>query len=50
MGQCEKSFFEWYVANLAAIAAGGRPAGLYTHSTPEQCRYITEHAEAAVAE
>src|SRR4030042_4304564 len=40
---------EWYVANLAAIAAGARPAGIYTNSTPEQCRYITEHAEAAVA-
>jgi len=40
---------EWYVANLATIAVGARPAGIYTNSTPEQCRYITEHAEAAVA-
>jgi long-subunit acyl-CoA synthetase (AMP-forming) len=40
---------EWYVANLAAIAVGARPAGIYTNSTPEQCRYITEHAETAVA-
>jgi len=40
---------EWFVTNLATIAAGGRPAGIYTNSTPEQCRYITEHAEAAVA-
>jgi long-subunit acyl-CoA synthetase (AMP-forming) len=40
---------EWFVANLATIAAGARPAGIYTNSTPEQCRYITEHAEAAVA-
>ncbi len=40
---------EWYVANLAAIAVGARPAGIYTNSTPEQCRYIAEHAEAAVA-
>lgn len=40
---------EWYVANLAAMAAGARPAGIYTNSTPGQCRYITEHAEAAVA-
>jgi long-subunit acyl-CoA synthetase (AMP-forming) len=40
---------EWYVTNLAAIAVGARPAGIYTNSTPEQCRYITEHAEAAVA-
>ena len=40
---------EWYVANLATIAVGGRPAGIYTNTTPEQCRYITEHAEAVVA-
>lgn len=40
---------EWYLANLATIAAGARPAGIYTNSTPEQCRYITEHAEAVVA-
>jgi len=40
---------EWFVANLAAIAAGARPAGIYTNSTPDQCRYITDHAEAAVA-
>ncbi len=40
---------EWYVTNLAAMAVGARPAGIYTNSTPEQCRYITEHAEAAVA-
>jgi long-subunit acyl-CoA synthetase (AMP-forming) len=40
---------EWFVANLATIAVGARPAGIYTNSTPGQCRYITEHAEAAVA-
>ena len=40
---------EWFVANQAAIAIGARPAGIYTNSTPEQCRYIAEHAEAAVA-
>jgi long-subunit acyl-CoA synthetase (AMP-forming) len=40
---------EWFIADLAAIAAGGRPAGIYTSSTPEQVRYIAEHAEAAVA-
>jgi len=39
---------EWYVANLAAMAVGARPAGIYTNSTPEQCRYIAEHARAAV--
>jgi long-subunit acyl-CoA synthetase (AMP-forming) len=40
---------EWFVANLAAMAVGAQPAGIYTNSTPEQCRYIAEHAEAAVA-
>ena len=40
---------EWFVANLGAVAAGARPAGIYTNSTPEQCRYIAGHAEAAVA-
>jgi long-subunit acyl-CoA synthetase (AMP-forming) len=40
---------EWFVADLAAIAAGGLPAGIYTSSTPEQVHYIAEHAEAAVA-
>ncbi len=40
---------EWFVANLAAISVAARPAGIYTNSTPEQCRYIAEHAEAAVA-
>ena len=40
---------EWFVAYLAAMAVGARPAGIYTNSAPEQCRYIAEHAEAAVA-
>ena len=40
---------EWFVAHLAAITVGARPAGIYTSSTPEQCRYIAEHAHAVVA-
>jgi long-subunit acyl-CoA synthetase (AMP-forming) len=40
---------EWYVAHLAAMCAGACPAGIYTNSTPEQCRFIAEHAEASVA-
>jgi long-subunit acyl-CoA synthetase (AMP-forming) len=39
---------EWFVADLAAIAAGGVPTGIYATSTPEQCRYIAEHCDAAV--
>jgi long-subunit acyl-CoA synthetase (AMP-forming) len=40
---------EWFVANAAAIAAGALPAGIYTTSTPEQCRYVADHAGAAIA-
>lgn len=40
---------EWFVADVAAIYAGGVPAGIYTTSSAEQCQYITHHCEAAVA-
>lgn len=40
---------EWLVANLGTIAAGGLPSGIYTTSTAEQCAYVIEHSEAAVA-
>jgi len=40
---------EWFVADLAAMAAGGLPAGIYATSTAEQCRYIADHAGATVA-
>ena len=40
---------EWFLANLGAIAAGGVPAGIYTTSSAEQCRYVAEHAGAVVA-
>lgn len=39
---------EWVISDLAAIAAGGMPAGIYTTSSLEQCKYIAEHSEAAV--
>jgi len=39
---------EWVIADLAAIAAGGRPAGIYTTSSPEQCRYVIDHGEASI--
>jgi long-subunit acyl-CoA synthetase (AMP-forming) len=38
----------WFIADLAAIAAGGVPAGIYTTSSPEQCQYITEHSDSVV--
>ncbi len=40
---------EWFVADLAAIAAGGVPAGIYITNTAEQCRYIAHHCEARIA-
>jgi long-subunit acyl-CoA synthetase (AMP-forming) len=39
---------EWFVADVAAIYAGGVPAGIYTTSSAEQCQYITDHADAAI--
>lgn len=39
---------EWFEANMAAILAGGVPAGIYATSSPEQCQYITDHADASV--
>lgn len=40
---------EWFFANLGAIAAGGRPTGIYTNLTPDQVAYITDHCDAQVA-
>lgn len=40
---------EWFVASLAGASVGARVVGIYTNSTPEQCRYIAEHAEAVLA-
>jgi long-subunit acyl-CoA synthetase (AMP-forming) len=40
---------EWFIADLAAIAAGGVPTGIYTTTAPDSVRYITDHCEAAVA-
>jgi long-chain acyl-CoA synthetase len=37
---------EWLVADLAAMAAGGVPVGLYTTSSQEQVRHILAHSEA----
>ncbi|HEY4218147.1 MAG TPA: AMP-binding protein [Gemmatimonadaceae bacterium] len=40
---------EWFIADIAAIAAGAIPAGIYNTSSAEQCRYVAEHCEARVA-
>ncbi|MEM6292208.1 MAG: AMP-binding protein [Myxococcota bacterium] len=39
---------QWVVANIAAIYAGARPAGIYTTNSPEQCQYVSSHSEAQI--
>lgn len=40
---------QWLIADLAAIAAGGVPAGIYTTSSPDLCAYVAGHCEAQIA-
>eukprot|EP01108_Squamamoeba_japonica_P000651 TRINITY_DN121_c0_g2_i2.p1 TRINITY_DN121_c0_g2~~TRINITY_DN121_c0_g2_i2.p1 ORF type:complete len:615 (-),score=359.65 TRINITY_DN121_c0_g2_i2:153-1997(-) len=40
---------EWFFANMGAIAAGGKAAGIYTTNEADACQYIAEHSEARVA-
>ena len=37
---------EWTILDLAAMGAGGAPAGIYTTCSPVEVRYIVAHAEA----
>jgi long-chain acyl-CoA synthetase len=39
----------WVAADLAAMAVGGAPAGIYATSTAEQAEYILADARAAIA-
>lgn len=39
---------QWVIADLAAIAAGGMPAGIYTTSSPELCAYVAGHCQAQI--
>lgn len=39
----------WVLADLAAMAAGGLPAGIYATATAEQTEYILGHAGASIA-
>ena len=39
---------EWVVMDVAAMAVGGAPAGIYTTSSPEEVQYIVHHAESKV--
>jgi long-chain acyl-CoA synthetase len=40
---------EWTMLDLATMAAGGVPAGIYTTSSPEEVAYITGHTDAFLA-
>jgi hypothetical protein len=40
--------YEWFLADLGAIFAGGKAAGVYTTNGPEACEYIASHSEAVV--
>jgi len=39
---------EWAIFDLAVMAAGGAPAGIYTTSSPHEVAYILNHSEAPV--
>ena len=39
---------EWVLMDVGAMTAGGVPAGIYTTCSPEEVRYIVEHAEARI--
>ncbi len=39
---------EWVVFDLATMAVGGAPAGIYATSSPEEVQYVTGHGAAPV--
>ncbi|XP_012264154.1 very long-chain-fatty-acid--CoA ligase bubblegum isoform X2 [Athalia rosae] len=39
---------EWFIADLAAIHAGGFAAGIYTTNSPEACLYCAERSRAQI--
>lgn len=39
---------EWVIMDIAAMGAGGAPAGIYTTCSPVEVRYIVAHAEAPI--
>jgi long-subunit acyl-CoA synthetase (AMP-forming) len=39
---------QWVIADLAAIYAGGAPAGIYTTNSPEQCQYVAHHSDSQI--
>ncbi|XP_011693224.1 PREDICTED: very long-chain-fatty-acid--CoA ligase bubblegum [Wasmannia auropunctata] len=39
---------EWFIADLAAIYAGGFATGIYTTNSPEACQYCADHSQANI--
>ncbi len=39
---------EWLIFDVAAMAAGGVPAGIYTTSSPDEVMYVVNHSECPV--
>jgi long-chain acyl-CoA synthetase len=39
---------EWVIFDVAAMAVGAIPAGIYPTNTPEECAYIINHSESSV--
>jgi long-chain acyl-CoA synthetase len=39
---------EWTIMDVAAMAIGAVPAGIYTTNSPAECKYIIEHSESPV--
>jgi long-chain acyl-CoA synthetase len=39
---------EWLLTDVATMAVGGAPAGIYTTCSPNEVQYIIDHAEASV--
>lgn len=39
---------EWFIANHAAIMAGGIPVGIYTTNSPTSCSYIAQDSKASI--
>lgn len=39
---------QWFISDLAGVFAGAVPGGIYTTSSPDQCRYIASHSDANI--
>jgi long-chain acyl-CoA synthetase len=39
---------EWVIFDVAAMAVGAMPAGIYPTNTPDECAYVVNHSEAPV--